>query len=114
MVEALPRRYSGGNTGLDPRFYGTWYPLYDTLELTRTLFPDLLQLANIDDYKKEVNNLLTVLVDSGFLKAADYESSFSKYYLDAKQLLKKQMTREEKEKIDKATNKESRNRNEYK
>jgi len=109
IVESVPGRYSG-NPGYDSRFYGGWYPLFDTLELTRTLFPDFLQLANIDDYKKEVTNLLTVLVDSGFVKAPDYESSYSKFYLDAKQLLKKQVAREEKDNIEKATNKERLNR----
>jgi hypothetical protein len=90
----------------DSRFYGSWYPLYDTLALTKTIFPDILQLGNVDDYKKEVTDLLTVMVDSGFLKAEDYESNFSKYYLDAKQSLKKQVAREEKADIDKASNKD--------
>ncbi|HET6996735.1 MAG TPA: TraB/GumN family protein, partial [Chitinophagaceae bacterium] len=99
-----PSRFS--TRDYDSRFYGSWYPLYDTLALAKTIFPDILQLGNVDDYKKEVTNLVTVMVDSGFLKAEDYESNFSKYYLDAKQSLKKQVAREEKANIDKASNKE--------
>ncbi|HYJ37479.1 MAG TPA: TraB/GumN family protein, partial [Chitinophagaceae bacterium] len=91
----------------DPRVhYGTWGELYDTLALTKGIFPDFLQLINIDDYKGNVMHLLTTLVDSGYLKAEDYESYFGKIYLDAKQILKKQVAREEKEKIEKASRKD--------
>jgi uncharacterized protein YbaP (TraB family) len=86
--------------------YGTWGPLYDTLSLTKTILPGLLQLITIDDYKDEVLNLLTELVDSGYVKAEDYESYFNKIQLDAKQNLKKQIAREESNKIEKASNKD--------
>ncbi len=97
--------------GIDPTklyhvHYGKWGELYDTLELTKLIFPDFLQLITIDDYKEEVTNLLTAMVDSGYLKAADYENYFSKIYLDAKQHLKKQIAREEKSKIEKASSKD--------
>jgi len=95
----------------EPGIDDEWYPLYDTLALTKTLFPDLLQLATVDDYKNKVIDLLTALVDSGFLKAADYESSYSKFYLDSKQLLKKQVAKEEKANIQKASNKDQAARN---
>jgi hypothetical protein len=75
--------------------YGKWSELYDTLSLTKLIFPDFLQLMTIDDYKDEVMNVLTVMVDSGYLKASDYETYFSKIYLDAKQVLK-QIAKEEK------------------
>jgi uncharacterized protein YbaP (TraB family) len=97
----------------EERYYGQWSQLYDTLSLTKKIFPDILQLINIDDYKKEVLNLLTVMVDSGYLKAADYEAHFSKLYLDGKQLLKKQMASEEKDNIEKASNKDKRSRYGY-
>ena len=69
--------------------------LGDSLLLTRSLFPDLLQLLTVDDYKDNVHGLLTSLVDSGYLKASDYESYFSKLFFDAKIQLKKQQAREE-------------------
>jgi len=87
-------------------YSGMWPALYDTLSLAKTIFPEFLQLVNVDDYEDGVMNLLTALVDSGYLKASDYESHFSKFYLDAKQLLKKQVAREEKENIDKAGKKD--------
>jgi hypothetical protein len=68
----------------------------DTLLLAKTLFPDILQLASLEDYKPYVNSLLKSLVDSGYATAADYESYFSKLYFDAKIELKKQQNKEEK------------------
>ena len=86
--------------------YGQWGEMYDSLALTRVIFPDFLQLMTIDDYKEDVMDLLTTMVDSGYLKSGDYENYFSKIYLDAKQLLKKQVAKEEKDKIEKASRKE--------
>lgn len=85
-----------------------WVDLYDTLKLTKSLFPEFLQLLHVDDYRDEVLDLLVAMVDSGFLKAKDYESYFSKIYVDGRQLLKKQMAREDKEKMDKAAMKDRR------
>jgi len=82
---------------------GRWPDLFDTLSLTKTIFPDFLQLINVDDYKEDVMNLLQRMVDSGQLKATDYEAYYSKIYLEAKQLLKKQVAREEQDNIEKAT-----------
>lgn len=85
---------------------GMWYHLYDTLSLTKVIFPDILQLMNVDDYEDDIMGLLKTMVDSGFLKAADYEPYFSKLYLDAKQILKKQVARQDKEKMDRAARKD--------
>lgn len=85
-----------------------WENLLDTLALTKTIFPDILQLMHVDDYEGQMMNLLRKMVDSGFLKAADYEPYFSKLYLDGKQLLKKQVAKEDKEKIERAGKKDKR------
>ena len=69
--------------------------LGDSLPLARSLFPELLQLSTIDDYKDNVHSLLTSLVDSGYLKADDYEPYFSKLFFDAKIQWKKQQGRDE-------------------
>ncbi|MBS1600657.1 MAG: TraB/GumN family protein [Bacteroidetes bacterium] len=69
----------------------------DSLELGKSMFPDLLQLASVDDYKENIRSLLTVLVDSGFIKAGDYNSYFNKLLFDAKIQLKKQQGKDEKE-----------------
>lgn len=68
----------------------------DTLALAKTLFPEILQLAALEDYKPFVNSLLKTMVDSGYLQANDYESYFSKLYFDAKVELKKQQNKDEK------------------
>lgn len=96
-----PRR-----TTVSPEYSGSWSELYDSLALTKTLFPDLLQLMDVDDYKIDVMDLLTKLVDSGHVKAPAYEAHFSKLYLDGKQLLKKQIAGEEKEAIEKRARKD--------
>ena len=68
----------------------------DSLQLTRSLFPEILQLTTIEDYKEPVIDLLATLLDSGFIQAKDYEEYFSKIYFDAKIEMKKQQNAEEK------------------
>lgn len=69
---------------------------HDTLELSKTFFPQILQLSTLNDYKNNITDLLVSLVDSGFVKAADYESYFPGIYIDAKVAWKKQQAAEEK------------------
>lgn len=66
--------------------------LEDTLQLAKNFFPGILQLMSIQDYKYDVTSLLRSLVDSGYLKASDYESYFSSLYFDAKIELKRQQS----------------------
>jgi uncharacterized protein YbaP (TraB family) len=70
--------------------------LDDSLLLAKSLFPELLQLTSLDDYKKPVISLLRILVDSGILISTDYQDYFNKLYFDAKVELKKQQNRDEK------------------
>ncbi|MEP7255772.1 MAG: TraB/GumN family protein, partial [Ferruginibacter sp.] len=70
--------------------------LKDSLLLARSLFPELLQLSSLSDYKAEVLALLVTLVDSNIIKALDYENYFSKIYFDAKIELKRQRLADEK------------------
>ena len=70
--------------------------LGDSLALARTLFPELMQLVTVDDYKDNIQSLLATLVDSALLKGTDYESWFSQFYFDAKIQWKKQESRDEK------------------
>jgi uncharacterized protein YbaP (TraB family) len=79
--------------------------LSDTLQLTKTILPDLLPLINLDDYEKPIMNLLEEMVDSNLLKPKDYEVYFSKFLIEAKQELKKQVIAEKKKAIEKAENK---------
>lgn len=90
----IPRRYYDNGTG--------WAPIYDTLILAKAIFPDFLQLINLDDYKSEVMELLATMVDSGYVNAAAYEPYFSKFYAEAKQELKKERARESQKAIARA------------
>lgn len=81
--------------------YGTLIDnLGDSLLLARQLFPELLQLSTLSDYKDDVLSLLVTLVDSNLINAADYESYFTKIYFDAKVELKKMQIKDE-EKMEK-------------
>lgn len=77
--------------------YGDFFENFeDSLQLTRTLFPELLQLTTIEDYKEPVIGLLSELLDSGYIKANDYKDYFNQIYFDAKIEMKKQQNAEEK------------------
>jgi len=76
--------------------------LYDSLKLTRTIFPDLLPLVNLDDYKYTIMQLLAKMADQKLIAAKDYEIYFSKFLLEAKQELKKQSIAEKRRAISKA------------
>src|SRR6186713_1478261 len=76
--------------------------LYDSLQLTKTILTDLLPLMTLDDYKKPIMHLLRKMVDSNLVKAKDYEIYYSKFLIEAKQQLKKQVIEEKKSAIEKA------------
>ncbi len=87
----------------DPPFFDNSYDytalfnnLEDSLKLAATLYPELLQLATIEDYKKPVQSLLIALLDSGYFKEVHYENYFNSIYFDAKIALKKQLGKDEK------------------
>ncbi|MEY2830575.1 MAG: hypothetical protein RIQ33_2433, partial [Bacteroidota bacterium] len=50
----------------------------DSLKISKTLLPDILPLASLDDYKYHINSLLENLADSNLLKIEDYESYLAK------------------------------------
>ena len=75
--------------------------LYDSLLLTRTILPELLPLMNLDDYKWPVMRLLKMMVDSNLVQLKDYETYYSKFLIEAKQAIKKQIIGEKKSAIEK-------------
>ena len=81
-------------------YKGLFETLEDSLKLAASLYPELLQLTSLEDYKEPVTSLLVKLVDSGYIKAAQYGSFFNKIYFDAKIALKKQQGKEEKKLAD--------------
>lgn len=78
-------------------YQSIFYNLEDSLALGKTLFPELLRLTTLDDYKENVLSLLVTLVDSGYVLAKEYESWFDQLYFDAKIALKKLQSRDEKQ-----------------
>lgn len=65
--------------------------LYDSLQLTAAIAKDILPLINIDDYKLPVIEIMAKLVDSNLLVYKDYDQYGSKFLLEARQALKKQL-----------------------
>ena len=77
-------------------YTGIFDNLEDSLQLSAMLFPELLQLSTLDDYKEKITGLLVSLVDSGYVKPGTYENYLSNIYIDAKVALKKQQGKDEK------------------
>jgi uncharacterized protein YbaP (TraB family) len=75
-------------------------PLYDSLPLTKTILPDLMNLLNIEEYKPDMMDLFAHMADSGVLKPADYQSYFGRFFTEAKQELKKQNISDQKQLIE--------------
>jgi len=105
-----PRMYYGGGSSYDyvdydydSHYYGKWGALYDTLQLTVQILPELVDLMILEDYAPTVVNLLVTSVDSGYLKADQYKQFYNRFSLEAKQMLKKQFATEDKKAIDKAS-----------
>ncbi len=76
--------------------------LSDSLQLTRTILPDLLPLLNLEDYKSSIMKLLGQMVDSNLVTSKDYDTYYSKFMLEAKHELRKQAIAEKKIAIAKA------------
>ncbi len=76
-------------------YSGIFSSMEDTLQLSASLFPELLQLATLDDYKGHITELLVKMVDSGHLNPKVYESYLPSMYIDARIALKKQLARDE-------------------
>jgi uncharacterized protein YbaP (TraB family) len=76
-------------------YTGLFRDIGDSLALARSLFPDLLKLSTVDDYKANIQSLLADLVDSNYLQPADYEPWLSQIWFDAKIQWKKQESKDE-------------------
>lgn len=67
----------------------------DSLKLAAALYPELMTLTMIEDFKQPVRELLAALVDSGYIKPGVYEDYTGNIYFDAKLALKKLQTIDE-------------------
>ena len=71
-----------------------WYHLSDTIQLTKAILPNLLNLLNLDDYKVKVQDLLLQMTDSGLVVAADVKPFYTKFLLEGKHWYKKALAQE--------------------
>ena len=83
-VSVMDNEYSNDNTN-------SLFGQSDSLELISTLYPDILQLTIITEYKNDVENMLLTLVDSNKILPANYELYSTKLLFDAKIALKKKL-----------------------
>ena len=76
--------------------------LEDTVQLTAWIYKNLLPLINLDDYEEFIMQLTATLLDSNMIGPKEYEPYLSKFVIESKQLLKKQMIQEKTKAIEKA------------
>lgn len=81
--------------------------LYDSLQLTKAILPDILPLINLAEYKQSIMQLLGNMVDSNMVKPKEYEVYLSKFLLEAKHELRRQAIMEKQLAIDKAEKEKS-------
>lgn len=71
-----------------------FYRLDDSLELSKNLFPEMLELTEFDEYEEEVYQLLAALVDSNITDGGIYKSRYRDIYRDARYALKRQQSKD--------------------
>ncbi|KAB2815214.1 TraB/GumN family protein [Phaeocystidibacter marisrubri] len=67
----------------------------DSLELAPSIYPDILTLADFEDYRLQIYDLLADLLDSGLVEGSDYQLKYETLLLFAKVELKKQHAKDE-------------------
>lgn len=109
VLETGTRDYVGIDYSLYNPYRGFSYSngdftddINDSMQLARTILPDLLPLLNLEDYKKSMMSLIGQLLDSNLVKPSDYQSYFSKLMIEARQELKRQAISEKRKAIEKA------------
>jgi uncharacterized protein YbaP (TraB family) len=100
VLDLTNGNYSSNNYGTVKKDFLS--RLSDSLLLTRQIFKELLPLININDYEKPVMSLLETMVDSNMVTAKDYEIYLSKFLIETKQELKKQVISEKNKSIEQA------------
>lgn len=73
-------------------YSGLFRTFQDSLELAAHLFPEILPLAEFEDYRSTIYGLLADLVEEGYISHSAYKSKYKTLLLYAKVELKKQIT----------------------
>lgn len=66
------------------RIYNWFFPMYDTLQLSSGLFPELLQLTALSEYKSNIYRFMAQAADSNALAPALYEDHIGQIAFDAR------------------------------
>ncbi|RAJ02476.1 uncharacterized protein YbaP (TraB family) [Chitinophaga skermanii] len=66
----------------------------DSLQLAKTLFPEMLQLTTMNDYKVPIYTLLAEMVDSNIVSTASYQDDVNQIAFDARIAVLKAAARE--------------------
>lgn len=72
-----------------------FYKFNDSLELAPAIYPAILTLADFEDYRLQIYDLLADLLDSGLVAGSDYQLKYKTLLLFAKVELKKQHASDE-------------------
>jgi len=75
-----------------------FYPFYDSLELAKEIFPEVLDYTFIKSYKKPIYNLLSFMVEHNKIKGKNYKKRYKQILREAKIELKSQIAYEQAEK----------------
>ncbi|PCJ65678.1 MAG: hypothetical protein COA58_09745 [Bacteroidetes bacterium] len=67
-----------------------FYPFYDSLKLAKEIYPDVLMLTALTEYKVPVYDLLSTLLDSGLIKPKLYKKHLKQLSWEANNEIKRQ------------------------
>ncbi len=73
--------------GESDRIYDWFFPMYDTLQLSAGLFPELLQLTALSEYKSSIYRFMALAADSNALPANLYADHIGQIAFDARAAL---------------------------
>lgn len=74
-----------------------FYPFYDSLSLTKEIFPDVLNFSFVEDYRSPTYRLLSSMVRKDAIKGKAYKKQFKQILREAKIELKSQISYEQSE-----------------
>ena len=72
-----------------------FYPFYDSLSLTKYVYPDLLNFTFVEEYKKPIYDLMLRALDSSELKTKVLKKDYKQLLREAKIELKSQISTEQ-------------------
>lgn len=74
-----------------------FYPFYDSLSLTKEIFPDVLNFSFVQDYRSPTYRLLSSMIRKDAIKGKSYKKQYKQILREAKIELKSQISYEQSE-----------------